>query len=400
MAFKVTLLAIVSESLLLSLAAGCASSSSLASKQGIPTVPYAAQAPKPGPVKQFASKISESSFGQSVSNAFQTASTKKRKPASNDPVSLATKTKPPDADFYVDAGNVCSKDNDTENARINYHKALQMKPHHLGALLGLARLFDRQGQLDRATEHYLDAAKHHPGEAAIYNDLGLCYARQAKYGDAAKALSRAIELQPDRALYRNNIATVFVVQGRVNEALAHLTDAHGAAVAHYNVGYLLHKRGQRRQALEQFKLALQADPSMTSAGQWIESLSTELTPESRQPVQVASGVGPGATSENSSEGPSLGPSIEPQAPSASEPDDEVQVHDDDAMPPNQLRESGLHDESSAPPQTEPSSDEPAAAADENAASATPSAADETSKNELNLQYLPPVAPRAATPSRY
>jgi len=406
-AFKVTLLAMIPASLLLVLAAGCSSGPIFGNKQGIQTAPYPGQASRPGPVKQLASKVSDSNLGKSVSKAFQTASTKKHKPNFNDPVSLATKTKPPDADFYVDAGNVCAKDNDAENARVNYHKALEMKPHHLGALLGLARLFDRQGQLDRATEHYLEAAKHHPGEAAVYNDLGLCYARQAKYDDAVKALSRAVELQPDRALYRNNIATVLVVQGRINEAIAHLTDAHGAAIAHYNVGFLLNKRGQHRQALEQFKLALQSDPSMTAAGQWIESLSSELTPESRQPVQVASGIRPGIQSEERSEGPSLGPSAAspPEEPQASEAESEIRVQDDEASPSNQLRESPTLEEagsssSDGAPQQQPA--EPATTESQETAepAASNASSDESVEKEAKLQYLPPVTPRTGAPRRY
>lgn len=390
MALRVTLLPLAQGCLLLTLAAGCSASGLLANKQGIQTTRYpGANPPPPGPVQQLASKVSNSSVGQSFSKVFRTASAKKRKP---DP-RLAGRLKPPDADFYVDAGNMCAKDNDPESARINYHKALEMKPHHLGALLGLARLFDRQGQLDRATEHYLEATEHHPSEAAAFNDLGLCYARQSKYDEAAKALSRAIELQPDRALYRNNIATVFVVQGRIDEALAHLTDAHGAAIAHYNVGYLLSKRGQTRQALEQFSLALQADPSMTSAQEWIESLSSELAPESRQPVQIAAGVrSEGAAAGEPAEGPELGPSQTPANGSTLPAGlgEQAEESPEFANPPGEVEASDAV-----------SSDGSSAAAVERPAEgANLNGANEPTEKEAELEYLPPVVPSAAPPSRY
>lgn len=394
MALRVTLLSLAQGCLLLALAAGCSSGGLLANNQGIQTTRYpGANPPPPGPMKQLASKVSNSSVGQSFSKVFRTASAKRRKPESN---SLAARLKPPDADFYVDAGNMCAKDNDPENARINYHKALEMKPHHLGALLGLARLFDRQGQLDRASEHYLEATKHHPSEAAAYNDLGLCYARQAKYDEAVQALSRATELQPDRALYRNNIATVFVVQGRIDEALAQLTDAHGAAVAHYNVGYLLNKRGQTRQALEQFSLALQADPSMTSAQEWIDSLSTELAPEGRQPVQIASGVRTdSAAADEPAEGPELGPSPTPPSENVlpARPDEQVEPRNPTQDSANQPGEAEASDANS-------SENASAAGIERPADGASREAAGEPAKKEAKLQYLPPVAPSAAPPSRY
>ncbi|HUY91779.1 MAG TPA: tetratricopeptide repeat protein [Pirellulales bacterium] len=399
MTFKVTLLSLAQGSLLLMLAGGCSASAIFANKQGIQTTTYAGPNQPPGPMKQLASKVSNSSLGQSVSKVFHNASAKKRKLPTNAPPSLADKLKPPDADFHVDAGNMCVKDNDPENARINYHKALEMKPHHLGALLGLARLFDRQGQMERATEHYLEATKYHPSEAAAYNDLGLCYARQAKYDDAVKALSRAVELQPDRALYRNNIATVLVVQGRIDEALAHLTDAHGAAIANYNVGFLLNKRGQSRQALEQFSLALQADPSMTSAQQWVESLSSELAPESRQPVQIASGMQPSETVEDEPlEGPRLGPSQTPPTAGARslgldeqfEPQDQVESS---ANPPGEAEPSDASQAISSDRSSRSGVKRPAG-------DASPDMAAEPAEKEAELQYLPPVTPRTTSPSRY
>ena len=405
MAYKVALLSLFPGALLVMFSAGCSPGAVFGNKQGIQGMPYQGQASRGGPVKQLASKVSESSLGRSVSKAFKT-SHKKYKPAINDPVSLATKTKPPDADFYVEAGNVCANDNDTENARINYHQALSMKAHHLGALLGLARLFDRQGQLERATEHYLEAAKHHPTEAVVYNDLGLCYARRGKYDDAVKALSRAVELQPDRALYRNNIATVLVVQGRIDEALAHLTDAHGAAIAHYNIGFLLNKRGDDRKALEQFKLALVADPNMTSARQWIESLSAELAPESRQPEQIARGVQPAmAANEEPAAGPALGPSLPAaNATPSAEVEAESAVDFERQSPLNRLRESEPADaaDAAATGATPPAADSKTSPAEASPAieNSAPAAAAETGEAEAKLQYLPPVVPRKATPSRY
>lgn len=228
---------------------------------------------RPGPVKQLATSVSESSFGRSVAKAFNFSARKKAKTLRSDPTSLAIKPKPPTADDYVKLGESSDREGDTEGARQHYHKALDMEPHHLGALLGLGRLFDRQGQLDRASAHYAEATNFHPHSSTAFNDLGLCLARQGRYDEAITALHRAIEINPDKTLYRNNIATVLVAEGRIDEALAHLTDAHGPAVAHYNIGYLLNKQGRRDQALQQFQLALEAEPSMTPAREWIEALS-------------------------------------------------------------------------------------------------------------------------------
>lgn len=251
--------------------------------QGGQTTPLGAT--RPGPMKQLATSVSESRFGQSVSKVFQTA---KKKPApENDPTSLAAGVVPTKASDYVAMGENLEQNGDGESARRMFHKALEMEPHHLGALVGLGRHFDRQGQFDRASEHYLEATKYYPNDAIAFNDLGLSYARQRRFDEAVTALSRAVELAPDRALYRNNIAMVLVAQNRIDEALSHLTDAHGPAIAHYNVGFLLNRRGMKKAALDQFQLALNNDPSMADAREWVDALNLPMEQGGEQMLAAA-----------------------------------------------------------------------------------------------------------------
>jgi len=260
--------AALGQTALISLAAlGCAGFPSF--RGGTPITPLAA--PKPGPMKQIASAVSQSSLGKSVSKVFKTS--KKNPVPPTDPTALASGIAPTKASDYVAMGETFEQNGDAEAARRMFHKALELEPQNLAAFIGLGRHFDRQGQLDRASEYYVLATRHYPKDPVAFNDLGLCYARQQRYDDAVVMLSRAIELDPDRALYRNNIAMALVAQGRNDEALAHLTDAHGPAKAHYNLGYLLDKRGQRQAALDHFKLALAENPAMDEAREWVESLS-------------------------------------------------------------------------------------------------------------------------------
>jgi Flp pilus assembly protein TadD len=285
--YKTTL---VSTAVLSSLAAlGCSGFPSF--RQGSQTTPLGVA--QPGPMTKFANAVADSSLGKSVSKALQTK--KKKATPKNDPTALATGVKRSTASDYVTMGENLEQSGDGEGARRMFHKALEMEPHHLGALIGLGRHFDRQGQFDRASEHYAEAAKYHPKDATAFNDLGLCYARQRKYDEAAKALSRAIELEPDCARYRNNIAMVLVAQGCVSEALAHLTDAHGPAIAHYNLGFLLSRQGLNDAALEQFQLALQYNPGMEEARDWIAALNSLEAGPAEQAIAATSTSAPEST---------------------------------------------------------------------------------------------------------
>jgi tetratricopeptide (TPR) repeat protein len=134
-------------------------------------------------------------------------------------------------------------------------------------LLGYAHLLDRQGKLAEATHYYQQAALHHPEDATARNDLGLCYARRGMLNESVVELAKAIELQPQKQLYRNNIATVFVEMGRPQQALQHLMATEQPAVAHYNLACLLHQRGQSQVAAQHFAQAAQLDPSLPGVQQ-------------------------------------------------------------------------------------------------------------------------------------
>jgi Flp pilus assembly protein TadD len=219
-----------------------------------------------------------------------TALTPKAEPPA-DPISLSTKPKKKTPELYVAMGLAQERAAKTAEAEKMYKKALEIAPDDAAALLAYGHLLDRRGQLAEATKHYKKCCKKHPENAAAFNDLGLCLHRQGQLPESATALREAVRLQPDRKLYSNNLATVLVEQGRRDEAFKILATAHGTAAAHYNVGYLLQQQGDKRSALEQFQMALNTDPSMTAAQDWVSKLSASDAPmmakSTRQPASYA-----------------------------------------------------------------------------------------------------------------
>jgi tetratricopeptide (TPR) repeat protein len=186
--------------------------------------------------------------------------------------------------LYVATARIYEKSGDQNGAAKQYQKALQIEPGHLPALLGYAQLHDSQREYSDADKLYQEAIRRHPKEAAAYNDLGLSYERRGKLDESAQSIAKAIQLQPDKPLYRNNIAAILVEMHRNDEALAQLTRAHGPAGAHYNLAILLHRSGNDRDAQFHFAQAAQIDPSLSAAREWARRLS----PASTSPTQVAS----------------------------------------------------------------------------------------------------------------
>ena len=153
-----------------------------------------------------------------------------------------------------------------------YRRALEIDPTSFEALTSYGRLLDRQNRYAEATAFYQLAAQSHPLNATVFNDLGLCHARQGNLQDSIPALTRAIELDSENKLYRNNFATVLVANGQSQEAWEHLAVAHGEAVAHYNLGYLLYRQGKTHLARQQFTQALVKDPSLAPARAMLDRL--------------------------------------------------------------------------------------------------------------------------------
>ncbi len=204
---------------------------------------------------------------------------------------LAPKKKPSPGP-YVALGELQERQGDIAAAEAQLQKALAIDPNYLPALLAYAHLEDRQRNFQAALRHYNRALKKHDKNASVHNDMGLCFHRHNKLNDAAKSLSKAVELDPDSKLYRANLAAVYVDQGKKSEALDQLVHAHGQPVGHYNLAYLLMQKKETAAALHHFKEAARLDPTFGEARQWVAQLQppvNQFSPALPQqpPVMVA-----------------------------------------------------------------------------------------------------------------
>lgn len=190
-----------------------------------------------------------------------------------DPISLS-KGGDPDAKFYVSMADMSCVGGNVAQARVFYQKALSLEPKNLDALLGAARMEDREGKMDVAVMLYQRAATAYPNNATILNDLGLCLARQGNLDGAERALMRAVQLEPAKPLYRNNIAKVQIERNRLDVAMKHLGAVYPAPVVNYNMGVLLYQRGRNAESERYLTAALATDPNMEPA----RALLAEIRP--------------------------------------------------------------------------------------------------------------------------
>jgi tetratricopeptide (TPR) repeat protein len=271
----------------LCLFAGAALSGCTTPTNGLQFPQFGQQAPTAG--QKLAAALSPAAIGKAIAKPFK-GNDDDNAVVTSEPVSEESsrggtpswwpfkKKAGPGADFYVSMAKVQEQMGDNEQAIEHYGRALEIDPDHAGALVGYAHLLDRLGQKVKATEYYVRAVKAHPKDAHIINDLGLCYARQGKFDKSLQCLEKAVSLQPDRDLYRNNIAAVLVEVGRVDEAVVQVAAVYGEPIAHYNVGVLLKEQGKRRAAANQFAKAMEMDPGLTQARDWLDRLTENQEP--------------------------------------------------------------------------------------------------------------------------
>lgn len=112
------------------------------------------------------------------------------------------------------------------------------------------------------------SAAQNPSNPDALNNLGIAYARERRYGDAAATLSRALSLRPAFPSARNNLANVYLLTGRYDDALRELKGAAGlerdivyAANASITMGMAWEGKGEYGKALEAYEKASRLVPA-------------------------------------------------------------------------------------------------------------------------------------------
>jgi tetratricopeptide (TPR) repeat protein len=216
------------------------------------------------PFKYLAAAVSELPIGTS-NHAGSLNPVMAPAPRHEDAISLNRPAGPPTPEFFISVAQLSERQGDVQQARQHLGQALSMWPGHVEILRAAARMEDRLNQMAMAETLYQQAVAANPGHPGALNDLGLCLARQGKLDASVQVLEQAIQLQPDKALYRNNAATVLVEMRDDQRALGHLAAVHGAAEANYNLGQLLVQRGRAAEATPYFQVAVDQNPQMQPA---------------------------------------------------------------------------------------------------------------------------------------
>jgi tetratricopeptide (TPR) repeat protein len=128
----------------------------------------------------------------------------------------------------------------------------------------LGVFFERAGNLESATQHYVAATQLHPENSYFRMNLGNALLKQHRLAEAAAAFTRAVELDSQNADAMNNLACTYSEMGHHLDEAAKLckraAEALPARKAYYldTLGTVYLKQGKPKEAIAAYEKALAA----------------------------------------------------------------------------------------------------------------------------------------------
>jgi len=159
-----------------------------------------------------------------------------------------------------------------DEARKYYQEALKLDANCISAYRGLAQVYLKLNDSDRAIETIHTAIKLNPKSGTLWSDLAMCHNCRKEFEQAVQCLNKAIELEPENRQFARTLGLTLARSGRIEPSLAVLGKAYGQDNAHYTVARMLYQLNQDDACKEQLRLALAANPNHRDAREMLSTL--------------------------------------------------------------------------------------------------------------------------------
>lgn len=172
-----------------------------------------------------------------------------------------------------------------DEARAKFQKALEADPKNKDALQGLARLYTRLGDRERATATLQTLVKHHPELHQSAYELALTYARFEDWPNATAACQKALAGDPENRRYQKTLGILIARGGDLERGFDTMARVTPEAEARFTMAKLLQDMDKPELAHQQLQLAVKADPGYAPAQEWLASFGAQpATPGAVQAV--------------------------------------------------------------------------------------------------------------------
>lgn len=146
--------------------------------------------------------------------------------------------------------------------------------------LDFAKQLHQSKKLDQAKIIYKELLNRAPNEAVVLHLLGLVYFEQNSTAKAEKLLLQAIKIQPDLGEAHNNLANLFIQEGKYKKAITYFNTViklnPNNATTHYNLAIAYENTKATDNAISHYKIAIKLKPDFVESYINLASLSNNL----------------------------------------------------------------------------------------------------------------------------
>lgn len=190
------------------------------------------------------------------------------------PTSLLPKTDVTFADVQVEAAFGSENPTPDQNrmidaARARYQKVLAKDPVNVDALRGLARLYTRSGDKERAFATYRQLVQAAPKDHKAMHEFALACGRFDEWQSAAAACEQSLTADPENRRYHRTYGVALARLGQYERSFEAMLKAAPEAEARYTLARVLQDTDQMDMAKQQMQLAAAADPTYAPAKEWL-----------------------------------------------------------------------------------------------------------------------------------
>ncbi len=197
----------------------------------------------------------------------------------------------------LDVARLHEKDGQLNEARELYGKLRKSKADQARVCQRLAVVNAQLGDHEASKRFFEEALGYAPNDTEILSDYGYALLTHGDYEAAETVLTRAVATDAKNRRAVNNLGLAVAHQGRDDEAFQIFRRVNDEAASHSNVAYVLAQRGQGANAVERYSKALAIDPDSQNSQQGLLQIAqmqmrvndggldaSNIASRSRQPV--------------------------------------------------------------------------------------------------------------------
>ncbi len=188
---------------------------------------------------------------------------------------------------YMEGRSAVERDQLIDSARLRYQRAMQKDPKNKAAMVGMAKLYAKIGDKERAVFTFNQAIQRDPKDHALAHTMATVLVRFEDYAGATEACKHAMTIDPENRSYIKTLGFCQAQLGQWDAALATLGKVMSPPQTRYFIGRMMIDMNRIDEGKQQIQEAVNLDPQFAMARQVLDDLNAGRVNLMEQPIQQA-----------------------------------------------------------------------------------------------------------------